>query len=718
LKILQLLNLFPFTISPLLPNGTPFAPPDLHALHTTEKKITIDKIHLLLYISAMSDVYVVVHLATTCDDSAVYVPRDSCELLEISWCVVDVKSLQILPRESVLVKPANTPITPACQQKYKLSWDSVKSGSSFKDAVAQFDKKLSLAVAGRDFTFVTVDIHTLRVLLPREARDKSVVLPVYLQHPRVFDLFNEYLKWQSTHPEAMSYPNSCLANIITALSVDVPEGWTEDSADDARLTVDVYANILVQLVKKSMPLEAHPLVLVKPYDTAHDAKIFLAERSKILYLSNLPPDTTQSELESWFTQFGGRPIAFWTLKNVDADQKNQQNNVDKAKGIAGFAVFSKHEEAAESLYMNGRVLNDRVVEVQASSTRVLDRASELLTPFPPLKNRPRPGDWTCPSCGFSNFQRRIACFRCSFPATSAVAIQEQMYTGTGNNSTQDSSSNNMRRHKGDEKQSSPAYGGYQDHYQNSHHVLKNGNNYNNGYNHGYNHNHNGGNAQRVHYGNSVPFRAGDWKCANETCQYHNFAKNLCCLKCGSAKPTSMAHSNSNGPSNHSNNAAAAAAAAVAAGSMHSVNSTAATIAAATASGQALNLNNNFLKLQQPQPHLSRHERGSQSTSSSPMGNGLYSNVPMMQQYQYQGKQQGTSHLPQHLALLQGQSQSQVAQQSRGHKNSQSSSSSPGLYVQNLGYQYKHNSDGLHGGNGINLLSNQINSLSLNNTSTN
>lgn len=27
---------------------------------------------------------------------------------------------------------------------------------------------------------------------------------------------------------------------------------------------------------------------------------------------------------------------------------------------------------------------------------------------------PRPGDWKCPACGFSNFQRRTECFRCAF----------------------------------------------------------------------------------------------------------------------------------------------------------------------------------------------------------------------------------------------------------------------------------------------------------------
>src|ERR1700761_7550678 len=77
------------------------------------------------------------------------------------------------------------------------------------------------------------------------------------------------------------------------------------------------------------------------------------------------------------------------------------------------------QKAAESLCMNGRALNEKAIEVSPSSSRVLDRAQDALTPFPPSKNRPRPGDWTCPSCGFSNFQRRTACFRCSYSAIPA-----------------------------------------------------------------------------------------------------------------------------------------------------------------------------------------------------------------------------------------------------------------------------------------------------------
>lgn len=41
------------------------------------------------------------------------------------------------------------------------------------------------------------------------------------------------------------------------------------------------------------------------------------------------------------------------------------------------------------------------------------------------------GDWTCPSCSFSNFQRRTECFRCSFtPASSGfkdIAMERNGY---------------------------------------------------------------------------------------------------------------------------------------------------------------------------------------------------------------------------------------------------------------------------------------------------
>lgn len=151
-------------------------------------------------------------------------------------------------------------------------------------------------------------------------------------------------------------------------------------------------------------------------------------------------------------------------------------------------------QAAESLCMNGRALNDKAIEVSPSSPRVLEYAGELLETFPPSKNRPRPGDWNCPSCGFSNFQRRTACFRCSFPAIPGPPAEAMGY-GYG--------------YPPQQMMGPPA-----------HHMV-----------------HGGGMGAPGHVrgSNQVPFRAGDWKCGEKTCGYHNFAKNVHCLRCGSSR---------------------------------------------------------------------------------------------------------------------------------------------------------------------------------------
>lgn len=271
------------------------------------------------------------------------------------------------------------------------------------------------------------------------------------------------------------------------------------------------ARVLKGLLRKSQPYSDHPDVLTHPMDARADVRAFLSERSKVLHMNGLPHDTTQSELESWFTQFGGRPIAFWTIRTPDQH---------KPTGT-GFAIFSSHEEvrsrrsslpmmsghtnlyhqAAESLCMNGRALNEKAIEVSPSSSRVLDRAAEVLTPFPPSKNRPRPGDWTCPSCGFSNFQRRTACFRCSYPAASAGPPSDPTLAYS--------------------------YG-----YPPAPPPMMSQNNY-----------HTQGALQGRSMnalGATAPFRPGDWRCPVPDCLYHNFAKNVSCLRCGAPRVNAQA----------------------------------------------------------------------------------------------------------------------------------------------------------------------------------
>ncbi|RDW95224.1 hypothetical protein BP5796_00987 [Coleophoma crateriformis] len=465
------------------------------------------------------DRYVVIHVATTCDEHGVYVTKDSAEVIELGWILLDAKSCDELHRESVLVKPINTPITPLCTSLTTLTWEHVRNAGTFRDAINRFDAFASehLTSQNLDFSFVTLDSWDLRVQLPREARDKAVVLPPYLQHSRTFDLRTEYQRWQQHHPESLPFGPSMLSNICAALEVEpvqasapikhnLPfhlQALAPASPRRAMEEAVTLARVLRGLIRKSQPAHEHPDVLTRPMDARADVRAFLSERSKVLHMAGLPHDTTQSELESWFTQFGGRPIAFWTLRTPDQH---------KPTG-SGFAVFSSHEEAAESLCMNGRALNEKAIEVSPSSSRVLDRAAEILTPFPPSKNRPRPGDWTCPSCGFSNFQRRTACFRCSFPAMSAGPSGDAMGGYGGGYGYGPPAMMPPPQHMG-------------------HHGGMGG--------------HGGGRMGGS--GGVVPFRAGDWKCGSEGCGYHNFAKNVSCLRCGASRAGAAVVADSGYPS--------------------------------------------------------------------------------------------------------------------------------------------------------------------------
>ena len=405
----------------------------------------------------------------------------------------------------------------------------MRNAGSFRDAVNRFDTFASehLTSQNLDFVFVTLDAWDLRVQLPREARDKAVVLPPYMQHSRTFDLRQEYQRWQHHHPESLPFGPSSLANICAALEVEAVQSsapikhnlpfhlqaLAPASPRRAMEEAVTLARVLRGLIRKSQPPHEHADVLARPMDARADVRAFLSERSKVLHMSGLPHDTTQSELESWFTQFGGRPIAFWTLRTPEQH---------KPTGT-GFAVFSSHEEAAESLCMNGRALNEKAIEVSPSSSRVLDRAAEILTPFPPSKNRPRPGDWTCPSCGFSNFQRRTACFRCSFPAVSAGPTGDMGGGGY---------------YYGPQSMMPPQ----------QQHGNHHGNHHGHGHGHGHGHMGGGHGGGRMGGSGVVPFRAGDWKCGNDACGYHNFAKNVCCLRCGASRATAAVVADSGYPS--------------------------------------------------------------------------------------------------------------------------------------------------------------------------
>ncbi|CAI4311299.1 BCN_G0007620.mRNA.1.CDS.1 [Saccharomyces cerevisiae] len=388
-------------------------------------------------------------------------PKDQCRIANIAFQIVNAETLVCHYRTNSLP-----------------SIEVNETTKSLESAMVQLDKDIHDVIGNDDFVLVSLySTWHIRVTLPRQARDDGFILTSYLQHPKVFDLWKEFDRWCVNHPEILGQKkaisnNNCntksisinaakntkdLDEIVRILEVSIP-------TEEAGSVPEIYSllkrttDILIQLHKKCTSPEDMESVLTKPYDSHTDIRAFLQEKSKILYMNNLPPDTTQSELESWFTQYGVRPVGFWTVKNIVEDTSNVNNNwslnnspyVEDQDSISGFVVFQTHEEATEVLVLNGRsILSnlantkqprvvEHVLELQPSSTGVLDKAQEILSPFPQSKNKPRPGDWNCPSCGFSNFQRRTACFRCSFPAPS----NSQIHTANSNNNV-NSSRNNL-----------------------------------------------------------------------------------------------------------------------------------------------------------------------------------------------------------------------------------------------------------------------------------
>ena len=67
------------------------------------------------------DRYVVIHVATTCDEHGVYVTKDSAEVIEIGWMLLDSKNLQEVSERHHVTRhekrPANHLPDPALHQQ-------------------------------------------------------------------------------------------------------------------------------------------------------------------------------------------------------------------------------------------------------------------------------------------------------------------------------------------------------------------------------------------------------------------------------------------------------------------------------------------------------------------------------------------------------------------------------------------------------------------------
>lgn len=59
------------------------------------------------------DRYVVIHVATTCDEHGVYVTKDSAEVIELGWILLDAKSCEEVSSVSPQTSPPALTHAPA-----------------------------------------------------------------------------------------------------------------------------------------------------------------------------------------------------------------------------------------------------------------------------------------------------------------------------------------------------------------------------------------------------------------------------------------------------------------------------------------------------------------------------------------------------------------------------------------------------------------------------
>lgn len=80
------------------------------------------------------DFLVVLHIATTADEHQVCVSRETAEIIELAWIILDATKCSsdeqkeisktfptFICKESVLVRPSNSPVTDLCSKSIMLS---------------------------------------------------------------------------------------------------------------------------------------------------------------------------------------------------------------------------------------------------------------------------------------------------------------------------------------------------------------------------------------------------------------------------------------------------------------------------------------------------------------------------------------------------------------------------------------------------------------------
>ncbi|KAG0255527.1 hypothetical protein DFQ27_006213 [Actinomortierella ambigua] len=469
------------------------------------------------------DCYIVLDFEATCDDNKakeeLLVTPTTQEIIEFSWVCVTKSNLAILHEEQRYIKPLNTPLTPFCKTLTKITEEQLENGGTLQEAIESLDKYITTEILdkGKSFCFVTHGTWDLCIQLPREAKDKSITLPVYLQELVLFDLKDEASKWVAHHSEVVLKSYS-LEKMCEAFAV-TPAGDAHSGLMDSKTIV----NIMKYLVAF-----AHPDVFTLAIDTAQNLKDFKAQESNVIRLASLSYDATQVEVEAFFAARKIKPKEIVMVSS----------SANRPSGTA-LAAFETHTEALAALELHGKALGQRSIEVLPSTPEALASEKSKANPATQSTSKAhahpasRPGDWACNMCQFVNFASRRACLKCNSAAPDGAVPSQQSNIPSGDwvcpngrCSFRNYSSRTQCLRCGTTRPGVSGSGGpvasplHHSNHSSHHHPYG------------------GGGGGGGHHG----YRPGDWNCP--TCNFQNFASRTVCMKCNTQSPLQNSGGNS------------------------------------------------------------------------------------------------------------------------------------------------------------------------------
>jgi len=228
---------------------------------------------------------IIIDFEATCDFSPdPLITRETSEIIEFPWVVMDTVTLDIVHKRQIYVKPQYMDgITRYCQQLTGITKENCENGIPLAEALQEFETFLEEQIFpyGRNnFRIITDGIWDLEIQLQLEAKRKGIKLGDWFQN--YFDVRQEFKQFYSWFPFPPSFPT--LQLMLDAYSLNFV-GRHHSGLDDCQ-TIAQIVKILLQLHPntfthpKEFPLEDNPLGKAFPHSSICPPDSWLCENEK------------------------------------------------------------------------------------------------------------------------------------------------------------------------------------------------------------------------------------------------------------------------------------------------------------------------------------------------------------------------------------------------------------------------------------------------------